>query len=558
MLRALSVQNIVLIDRLDIDFREGLSVLTGETGAGKSILLDSLALVLGRRADASLLRAGAEQGVVTAEFDVPAAHPVYGVMSEQSIVCDGDSLLLRRTLGADGRSRAYLNDQPVSAGLLRSVGDLLVEIHGQHGQYGLLNSATHRDLLDAFGGLTDMAARTAGAYRLQAESRQAYDSALEAAEQAEAEADYLAHVVEELQVLGPQSGEEDALADRRALMMNSEKIAAELSETEQIISRDGGADGELRTALRRVERAAAQAGDMLEPLRGALERAVDEVDQASAHMADARAALDFDPGTLDEIEERLFALRAAARKHRCGVDDLPRILGNLEAQLEAAGAAQTRLHELKAALEATEQAYVEAAEGLSKLRKTAARKIDAAVKAELPPLKLEKAVFQTRLTRLPREQWSAGGCDQVLFEVATNAGAPFGPLAKIASGGELSRFSLALKVVLAQDATASTIVFDEIDNGVGGAVATAVGDRLLGLGQRAQVLVVTHSPQVAARGTQHILVGKSEQDGATRTQVHMLDDKSRREEIARMLAGARVTDEARAAAERLMVGEKVA
>ncbi len=558
MLRALSVRNIVLIDRLDIDFRDGLSVLTGETGGGKSILLDSLALVLGRRADASLLRAGCEQGVVAAEFDLPDDHPVHGVLRDQSILCDEGVLMLRRTLGADGRSRAYLNDQPVSVGLLRTVGDMLVEIHGQHGQYALLNPATHRDMLDAFGGLSAVSTRTAGAYRLRAESREAYDSALEAAARAEAEADYLAHVVEELRALAPEADEEATLADKRALMMNSEKIAAELSETEQAISRDGGADAELRIALRRVERAAAQAGDILEPLRGALERAVDEVDQASRHLADVRAALDFDPGTLDQIEERLFALRAAARKHRCAVDELPRVLGELENQLDEASAVQTRLGALKAALEGAEKAYVEAARGLSKLRAAAARKLDAAVKRELPPLKLGKAVFQTRLERLPREQWSKGGCDQVIFEVATNAGLPFGPLSKIASGGELSRFALALKVVLSQGSTASTLVFDEIDNGVGGAVATAVGDRLLKLGARAQVLVVTHSPQVAARGTQHILVGKLERDGVTLTQIHMLDDNGRREEIARMLAGARITDEARAAAERLMVGEKVA
>lgn len=558
MLRALSVSNIVLIDRLELDFEPGLSVLTGETGAGKSILLDALALVIGRRADAALLRAGADKGVVAAEFSVPEQHPVLGLLAEHGLELDGDAILIRRTLGADGRSRAFLNDQPVSAGLLREVGERLIEIHGQHGQQGLLNPSSHRALLDAFGGLGADAAAVAAAHRLQAEKKAALDEALASFEQARSDRDYLEHVVEELRGLDPSEGEEAALADRRALMMNGEKIAAELGEADTDLRKDGGVDNVVRVVLRRIERASAPSGGILDPLLDALERAVDDLGEVNQHLAAAVAALDFDQQALEQVEERLFALRAAARKHHCGVEDLPRVRADLEQSLAAIESGAATIEALRAEFEALDRAFVEAAEALSVLRGSMAARLDRAIGKELAPLKMEKATFRTRVERLPRDRWSAAGCDQVSFEVATNPGAPFGALSKIASGGELSRFALALKVVLASDGPATTLIFDEVDQGVGGAVAAAVGDRLLRLGKGAQVLVVTHAPQVAARGSQHILIAKAVNGGEALTQARTLSDPERREEIARMLAGAQITDEARAAAERLMVGESAA
>lgn len=558
MLRALSVSNIVLIDRLELDFEPGLSVLTGETGAGKSILLDALALVAGRRADASLLRAGADKGVVAAEFSVSEGHPVLDLLVEQGLDLDGDVILVRRTLGDDGRSRAFLNDQPVSAALLREVGEMLIEIHGQHGQQGLLNPSSHRALLDAFSGLEADAADVASAHRLQAEKKVALDEAVASFEQAQSDRDYLEHVVEELRALDPGEGEEAALADRRALMMNAEKIAAELAEADADLSRDGGVDSVVRVVLRRIERVNAEAGGILDPLLDALERAVDNLTEVNQHLSASVAALDFDQQALEQVEERLFALRAAARKHHSGVDDLPRVRAELETQLEAIESGAATIEALKSDFDAAESAFSKGAEALSVARGSMAARLDRAVGKELAPLKMEKATFRTLVDRLPRERWSSAGCDQVAFEVATNPGAPFGALSKIASGGELSRFALALKVVLAADGPTKTLIFDEVDQGVGGAVAAAVGDRLLRLGEGAQVMVVTHAPQVAARGSQHILIDKATKAGVTVTQARTLADSERREEIARMLAGAQITDEARAAADRLMVGESVA
>lgn len=558
MLRALSVSDIVLIDRLELDFEPGLSVLTGETGAGKSILLDALALVIGRRADAGLLRAGADKGVVAAEFSVAKGHPVLDLLVEHGLDLDGDTVLIRRTLGADGRSRAFLNDQPVSAALLREVGEKLIEIHGQHGQQGLLNPSSHRALLDVFGGLDKDSMAVAKAHGEQAEKKAALDEALASFEQARTDRDYLEHVVEELRTLNPVEGEEAELADRRALMMNGEKIAAELSEADTDLGKNGGVDSVLRVVLRRVERVASQAGGVLDPLLDALERAVDDLAEVTQHLNTAIMAVDFDPQALEQVEERLFALRAAARKHNCRVEELPRMRDDLEQQLAAIDSGAASIDALRADFEAADRVFVEAAEALSVSRGSMAARLDRAVGKELIPLKMEKATFRTRIDRLPRERWSAWGCDHVAFEVSTNPGSPFGALSKIASGGELSRFALALKVVLAADGPATTLIFDEVDQGVGGAVAAAVGDRLLKLGNGAQVLVVTHAPQVAARGSQHILIDKTTEGGAALTRARMLSASERREEVARMLAGAEITDEARAAAERLMVGESAA
>lgn len=558
MLRALSVSDIVLIDRLELDFEPGLSVLTGETGAGKSILLDALALVIGRRADAGLLRSGADKGVVAAEFSVPNGHPVLDLLIEHGLDLDGDAVLIRRTLGADGRSRAFLNDQPVSAALLRQVGEKLIEIHGQHGQQGLLNPSSHRALLDAFGGLDKDALGVAKAHGDQVEKKAALDEALASFEQARTDRDYLEHVVEELRALDPVEGEEAELADRRALMMNGEKIAAELSEADTDLGKNGGVDSVLRVVLRRVERVAGQAGGVLDPLLDALERAVDDLAEVTQHLNTAIMAVDFDPQALEQVEERLFALRAAARKHNCRVEELPRMRNDLEQQLAAIDSGAASIDALRADFEAADRVFAEAAEALSVSRGSMAARLDRAVGKELRPLKMEKATFRTRIDRLPRERWSASGCDHVAFEVSTNPGSPFGALSKIASGGELSRFALALKVVLAADGPATTLIFDEVDQGVGGAVAAAVGDRLLKLGNGAQVLVVTHAPQVAARGSQHVLIDKTTKGGAALTRARTLTATERREEVARMLAGAEITDEARAAAERLMVGGSAA
>jgi DNA repair protein RecN (Recombination protein N) len=554
MLTALAIQNIVLIDRLALEFRPGLSVLTGETGAGKSILLDSLGLVTGERADSGLVRAGTPAGTVTAEFDVPAEHPVRALLAEQGLDGGASLLLLRRQIAADGRSRAFVNDQPVGVGLLARVGALLVEIHGQQGQLGLLNPSNHRALLDAFGGLAPQAEAVRTAHRRYREARDAVEAACERLEQARRDEDYLRHAAGELADLDPQPGEEDALAEARTLMMHGEQIAGELAEALASVSGDGGAEAALRVAIRRLERIADKAGGRLDPAIEGLNRAFTEAEEASRALEAAARDLEFDPRALERAEERLFALRAAARKHQCAVEELPAVRDALAAQLQALETGEHGLAELERELARAESAFVAGAEALSAARVAAAGRLDAAVMDELPPLKLERATFRTALARLPRERWSATGADEVRFEVSTNPGAPMGPLSRIASGGELSRFALALKVVLAEAESPTTLIFDEIDQGVGGAVAAAVGERLARLADRAQVLVVTHSPQVAARGVRHFRVGKVLEGNTALTRVEDLSHTERREEIARMLAGATVTAEARAAAERLLEG----
>lgn len=552
MLVSLSIQNIVLIDRLELEFDAGLSVLTGETGAGKSILLDSLGLVLGARADSGLLRKGARAGVVAAEFLVPAYHPVHLLLEEQGLEDEGDVLRLRRQLTEDGRSRAFVNDQPVGATLLRQVGDMLVEIHGQNGQQGLLNPAFHRDLLDAFGGLITDRTGVAKAYEAHRMACEAFETAEAALAKARADEDFLRHAVDELRTLDPQPGEEDRLAADRTLMMHGEQVAAELAEVMEAVTGDGGAEARLRVALGRLERVAEKAGGHLESAIDAVGRAFAEAEDAARTVEAASRALEFDPQALEQSEERLFALRAAARKYGCAVDELPARRQALEAELDSLETGEQSLEELQQHVEETRAVFVEALEALRADRVSHARRLDAAMTVELGPLKLDKATFRTALTPLPEERWGAHGGDEVHFEVSTNPGAPMGPLSKIASGGELSRFALALKVVLAQAEGAKSLIFDEIDQGVGGAVAAAVGDRLSRLAGEAQVLVVTHSPQVAARGAHHFRVGKVLDGDSALTLVENLDGPARREEVARMLAGAEVTDEARAAADRLL------
>ena len=554
MLTALAIQNIVLIDQLALEFRPGLSVLTGETGAGKSILLDSLGLVTGERAVSGLVRAGSTGGTVTAEFDVPEDHPVHAVLAEQGLTDDGRTLLLRRQIGADGRSRAFVNDQPVGVALLSRIGGLLVEIHGQQGQLGLLNPANHRALLDAFGGLLPQLAGVQSAYRAFRDARDAVEQARERLAKARADEDYLRHAADELTQLDPRPGEEEELAESRTLMMHGEQIAGELTEALESLSGDGGAEAGLRVAVRRLERVAEKAGGRLDAVIEGLNRGFTEIEEAARALEAVGRDLEFDPRLLERAEERLFALRAAARKYNCQVEGLPEIRDGLLRQIEALETGEQGLAGLEQALNQAEAAYTDRAEALSVARAGAAGRLDAAVMTELPPLKLERATFHTAVTRLSPDRWNASGADEVQFEVSTNPGSAMGPLSRIASGGELSRFALALKVVLAEADSPTTLIFDEIDQGVGGAVAAAVGERLARLSEGAQVLVVTHSPQVAARGGVHLRVGKTVEGDVTLTRVEQLEPGERREEIARMLAGARITDEARAAATRLLEG----
>jgi len=552
MLVSLAIRDIVLIDRASFEPGPGLGVLTGETGAGKSILLDALGLALGARGDAGLVRRGVEAGVVTAVFHLDGDHPAHALLADQGLDGDDDDLVIRRRLAADGRSRAFVNDQPVSIGLLRDLGACLVEVHGQHGERGLLDAAGHRALLDDAGGLAADKAVVAEAFAARDTARGALAAAEARLAALQADEDYARHMLEELDSLAPQAGEEEELAARRALMMNAERITEELTEARALLAGDEGAAARLRRAMRRLERVAGKADGALDDALAALERAGGETAEASDQLDAALGALAHDPHELEQLEERLFDLRALARKHQCAVDDLPRMRAQFADQLAGLEAGAQDLAGLRAALEAAEARLTEAVARLGKARARAARRLERAVGAELAPLKLDKARFRVRLEPLARDQWSAAGGERVHFEIATNPGAPFGPLSRIASGGELSRIALALKVALSGRGGAQTLVFDEADHGVGGAVADAVGERLARLAGDAQVLVVTHLPQVAARAARHWRVDKA----GGKTRLARLDDAARREEIARMLAGARVTDEARAAADSLLAGAR--
>ena len=550
MLTALSIRDVVLIEALDLDFHDGLGVLTGETGAGKSILLDALGLALGARGDSALVRGGAAQAVVTASFDPPADSDALALLADNGLEIEpGEPLIVRRIVKADGGSRGFVNDQPASAALLRELGAALVEIHGQHDDRGLLDARGHRALLDAFAAAdTETVAAAWRAWR-------AAEDALAVAEAEQAEADrdreWLEHAVAELSALGAEPGEEDMLAERRAAMQRGEKIAGELQAIADLLDGSEGALARLRQAARILERVTGDHAALADALT-AVDRAILEGAQAQDRIDEAAEALAFDPARLEADETRLFDLRGVARKHRVQPDDLPALAQDLAGKLARITSGTEGIAALAAGAAATREAYVAAAEALSAARCEAATRLDAAVADELAPLKLDAARFRTVIEPLLEEQWSAAGQDRVSFEIATNPGAPFGPLARIASGGELSRFILALKVALAAEGGATTMIFDEIDRGVGGAVASAIGERLWRLAQSAQVLVVTHSPQVAARGAQHLLIAKAHDGVVTRTGVVALDEAARREEIARMLSGATVTDEARAQAERLL------
>ncbi len=560
MLLTLAIRDIVLIDRLDLEFASGLGVLTGETGAGKSILLDALGLALGSRGDAGLIRPGAVQASVAATFDPADDHPARRLLDEQGLAQD-KILVLRRVLSADGRSRAFVNDEPVGVALLRRLGQTLVEVHGQNDEQGLLDAATHRSLLDAFGGLGAEVAAVREAHAAMASAAAAAAEHGAAQDAALREADYLRHVAEELGRLKPLPEEEDALARRRAFLMQGEKLAGALGEAQAALGESGGMAGRLRMMERVLGRFAGQDGQgnqadlsPLAPVLAALERVQVETAELETALTAAARALDLDPAALERVEERLFALRAAARKHGTSVAGLAEVQREAEERLAGIEDGGARLATLTQAARATADAYGVAARRLGQDRAKAAARLDKAVAKELPPLKLGAARFATQLTPLDPGEASPEGMERVMFRVATNPGTALGPLARIASGGELSRFMLALKVVLAASGTAATLVFDEVDHGIGGATADAVGERLAHLAERLQVLVVTHSPQVAARAAHHWHIAKSAARGAARTAVAALTPEAREEEIARMLAGATITDQARAAARRLLEG----
>ncbi|MCC6946567.1 MAG: DNA repair protein RecN [Bradyrhizobiaceae bacterium] len=555
MLSHLSIRDIVLIDRLDIDLSRNLTVLTGETGAGKSIVLDAFALALGSRGDAALVRQGAEQAQVIASFDLPREHPAFDVLKENGLDGGGE-LILRRVQLADGRTRAFINDQPVTVQVLREVGRRLVEIHGQHDERALVDAATHRALLDAFGGNAGRAGECGNLWLMWKERETAVATERERLRRAMAEADFIRHAVEELSTLDPQPGEEQALAERRAALMRAEKAADDLRDAHETIAGSASPVPSLAAVWRRLERRMADAGDLVGGPVKALDQALQSLEEARAGLEHALAVADFDPKELERNEERLFGLRAAARKYNATVEDLPAVAARFKADMESLDRGAEKLAALEKEAGAAEAAYRAAAEALSKARQKAAKTLDKAVNAELAPLKLERAEFMTELASDPANP-GPEGFDRVEFWVRTNPGSKPGPLMKVASGGELARFLLALKVVLADRGSAPTLVFDEIDTAVGGAVSDAIGARLARLGEKVQVLSVTHAPQVAARAANHFLVMK-EADGKKRvaTRVLTLTPQQKREEIARMLAGAEVTAEARAAAERLIAGAR--
>jgi DNA repair protein RecN (Recombination protein N) len=552
MLTRLSIRDIVLIDRLDLDFAAGLSVLTGETGAGKSILLDSFALALGARGDAGLVRNGAAQGQVTAVFEVAPSHPAGAILAANDIAVE-DELILRRVQLADGRTRAFVNDQPVSVQVLKSLGAALVEIHGQHDERALVDAASHRRLLDAYGGLEPEADEVARLWTKRREAEAMVADHRAEVERAQREADWLRHAVEELTALAPEAGEESMLAGRRAAMIQAEKAAEDLREAHAAVAGAPSPVPALAAAVRRLERRQAQATGLIAPAVKAIDAALTALDEARVHLETALASAAADPAVLERIEERLFALRAAGRKYNAPVDDLAALAARYAADLALIDAGAERLAALEKTAAELAGRYDKAAAMLSERRRHAAEKLDKAVNGELKPLKLERARFTTEIATEP-EAPGPQGIDRVEFWVRTNPGTQPGPLMKVASGGELARFLLALKVVIADRGSAPTLVFDEIDTAVGGAVADAIGVRLARLGAKVQVVTVTHAPQVAARADRHYLITKEALERGKRvvTRVAELSPERRREEIARMLAGAEITAEARAAAERLI------
>jgi DNA repair protein RecN (Recombination protein N) len=554
MLAALAIRDIVVIDRLRADFSSGMTVFTGETGAGKSILLDALSLALGGRGDASLVRAGAERGDVSAVFEIAGDHPVQDLLSERGLDRSED-IILRRVQNADGRSRAFINDEPVSVGLLRDVGALLVEIHGQHDDRAMIDASAHRRLLDAFGDLgrtADSVAEAWAEWRARTDELAALNNQIAAARD---DGDYLRAVVEELAMLDPQEGEETELAEARTAMMRAEKISGDISEAHETVAGAGSPAPALASLLRRLERKAADAGGLLDAPIRSLDSVLTALQETEDALNAAVASVRIDPDALERCEERLFALRAVSRKHSVPVEELPTLMARMAADLEKLDSGEERLGQLEEKTAAALEDYRRKASKLSRARETAGKSLAGRVTTELPDLKLKSAEFVIEVSS-DEQRIVRSGFDAVSFLVSTNPGTAPSPLMKTASGGELARFLLALKVSLAEKGSAPTLIFDEIDTAVGGAVADAIGVRLARLAERVQVLSVTHAPQVAARAGAHVLVTKQETGRGRQvaTGVATLDSGARREEIARMLAGAAVTDEARAAADRLILG----
>jgi len=556
MLTSLAIRDVVLIERLDLAFAPGLTVLTGETGAGKSILLDSLGLALGLRADSGLVRAGQAQASVTAAFSVESDHPARTLLAEQGVAAE-DEVVLRRVVSADGRSRAFVNDQPAGLALLRRLGALLVEVQGQHEQVGLADPAAHAGLLDAAGGLEKPRAAVAEAYRGWREAARALAAARAEIAAAQRDEEFLRHAVGELEDLAPVEGEEDDLAAERQKLQQGERRGEAMAEALSALNprdrRAANPNTALRSAIRALERLPAPNTEA-EPALEALGRALDALAEAETALERLSHESGPDPRRLEGVEERLFALRAAARKHLVPVVELPSLLLTLKARLAALDAGTDRVQAAERAEAATRAAYLTAAQALSESRRGAAQKLEKAIARELPPLKLDRARLVVEVAAKPEAGWGPEGMDRVTFLVSTNPGQAPGALDKVASGGELSRLMLALKVVLARGSPVPTLVFDEVDSGIGGATAAAVGDRLARVAERLQVLVVTHSPQVAARGGRHLSVAKQVKGGCAETRVTPLDAVARREEIARMLAGETVTEAARAAADSLLAG----
>lgn len=552
MLRSLFIRNVVLIDKLDLDFGSGLSVLTGETGAGKSILLDSLGLVLGNRAETSLIRSGEDKLAVTAVFDGQANNPPLQALLTENELDGGDEIIIKRTLDKSGKGKIFVNDQPVSARLLKDIGPLLVEIHGQFDNQGLLNPVNHRGILDAWGQYPDLLNKTFAAwddYHLAKEERAAAEAGLN---QAKAEEENLRHWVRELERVNPVKGEEAELAARRQELMHAEKIIESLNYAYQALGGSQDVQSALRQAQSAVDRANQYVDGRYDEIYAALDRSLVEVIDAVERIESASADINLNSAEQENIDSRLFALKDLARKHGVPVDDLADTLDEFRRRLSSIELGEDHINTLRKVEQEKRLGFLEAAGNLHTARAEAAQKLDARIMQELPPLKMEKARFITQIEKMPESGWSEHGFDSVAFSVSTNPNSPQGPLGKIASGGELARFMLALKVNLAQSSNVGTMVFDEVDAGIGGATAQAVGERLSRLGADVQVLVVTHSPQVAAQGRQHYKVEKNTENNITTTAVFELDENARREEIARMLAGATITAEARAAAKALM------
>ncbi len=553
MLAALTIRDIVLIEQAALEFAPGLNVLTGETGAGKSILLDSLGLAVGGPSGSkgrAGVRPGAAQGSATAVFEPQKAHAVWALLADQAMEGpeNNNEIVLRRTLASDGRSRAFVNDQAVGVGLLKDVGSLLLEVHGQQDDRGLFDIATHRGLLDGFGGLNGDTQTVALLHGEWAATRAALEDLKALAERAQAEADFVRAAAGELSDFAPEAGEEERLAGERSLMMNAARIAEDVSAALESLSGDRGAETGLAQALKKLSRMNEQARKAAAPAETALEQAYALAEEARQELDSLLSRLDTDTGALERKEERLFALRALARKYGVTPEQLPSVRDDYVAKQQALSEGGSQIKQAEIRVAATRDAYLTAARKLSKSREGAARKLETAVAGELTPLKLGHAKFRVALEKLDEDKGAASGLEKIAFEVATVEGAAFGGLAKIASGGELARFSLALKVALAQVSSPAAMVFDEVDRGVGGAVADAVGERLQRLAETTQVLLVTHSPQVAARAARHFRISRLKD----KTRIELLDDEARLEEIARMLSGANVTAEARAAAKRLM------